>query len=282
MTPERSPRAGPGRAAPGGLGGILVLVGAVAGLLGVVVALRYLAEGAVASVVDWLGVGYAFAAGMVASVNPCGFLLLPAYVAHHLGTQQEGYRERSWVGRVLRALALGLTVTLGVVAVLGLAGAILGAGARRLVGAFPYVGVAVGVAMAGLGAYLLASGRAVGLPLAGAVRARPRRDLAGAFIYGVAYGLGSLSCALPIFFVVVGAALASGTWLRAVGQFVSYALGMGAVLVAVTVGAALLGHAVDTWLRRLSGHVHRVGALFLLGAGGYLVYYWLVGVGSGR
>ena len=32
--------------------------------------------------------GYAFAAGMVAAVNPCGFSLLPAYLSLYLGQRQ--------------------------------------------------------------------------------------------------------------------------------------------------------------------------------------------------
>jgi hypothetical protein len=38
----------------------------------------YAAQGLLAGLVAWLPVGYAFAAGMVAAVNPCGILLLPS------------------------------------------------------------------------------------------------------------------------------------------------------------------------------------------------------------
>jgi len=47
-----------------------------------------------------------------------------------------------------------------------------------------------------------------------------------------------------------------------------------AVVALVTVGAALFRGAVAQWLRAAVPHVHRVSALFLLGAGAYLVYYW--------
>jgi threonine/homoserine/homoserine lactone efflux protein len=61
---------------------------------------------------------------------------------------------------------------------------------------------------------------------------------------------------------------------QAAAQFISYSLGMGAVLVAVTLGAALSGGAVARALRRLTPHVHRFSAFFLVGAGLYLLYYW--------
>jgi cytochrome c biogenesis protein CcdA len=48
-------------------------------------------EAAVASVAGLLPVGFAFAAGMVASANPCGFFMLPAYISYHLGTEEDGF-----------------------------------------------------------------------------------------------------------------------------------------------------------------------------------------------
>jgi cytochrome c biogenesis protein CcdA len=98
------------------------------------------------------------------------------------------------------------------------------------------------------------------------------------FLFGIAYGISSLSCTLPIFLVVVGTALGSGTLLISLAQFMGYALGMGTVLAAITIGTALFREAMERWLRRLMPYVHRVSALFLIGAGIYLIYYWLVSV----
>src|SRR5262249_51802403 len=36
-----------------------------------------------------LPLGYAFGAGMLAAVNPCGFALLPAYIGLYLGTNTQ-------------------------------------------------------------------------------------------------------------------------------------------------------------------------------------------------
>jgi cytochrome c-type biogenesis protein len=58
-------------------------------------------------------------------------------------------------------------------------------------------------------------------------------------------------------------------------QFIAYSLGMGTILVAVTVGAALFRGTVARWLRATIPYVHRMSALFLLGAGAYLIYYWV-------
>jgi len=83
------------------------------------------------------------------------------------------------------------------------------------------------------------------------------------------------SCALPIFLLVVSTALTADGWLVSLAQFVSYALGMGAVITVVTVAAALLRTTLAQRLRALMPFANHVGVLFLLGAGAYLVYYWV-------
>jgi cytochrome c biogenesis protein CcdA len=239
------------------------------------ISVRDSVEAAVANIAGWLPVGYAFAAGIVASVNPCGFLMLPTYISYHLGTQEEGYYQQPVVQRATKALALGLVATAGFLAILLVVGSIISAGGQWMVRVFPYAGLAIGVGMAVLGVWLLATRRALGIMAASRVAVSPQRNLGNVFLFGVAYAIGSLSCTLPIFLVVVGSSLASQSLLSSVAQFAGYGLGMGAVLIAVTIGAALFQGVVSSWLRSLMPHVHRMSALFLTGAGIYLVYYWL-------
>lgn len=255
----------------------IVIVG---GFLFLMISLRDGVEAAVASVAGWLPVGWAFAAGMVASVNPCGFLMLPTYISYHLGTQEEGYYEQPVARRALNALALGLVATAGFLVVLAVVGLIIAAGGQWLVRVFPYAGVAIGVAMVLLGLYLLITHKTLGIMAASRVTVSPRRNLQNVFLFGIAYATGSLSCTLPIFLVVVGSSLGSQTVLSAFVQFIGYGLGMGTILIAVTIGAALFRGAVAKGLRAAVPYVHRVSALFLAGAGAYLVYYWLFIAGS--
>jgi len=44
-----------------------------------------LVAGLASNLVEALPVGYAFGSGMLATVNPCGFALLPAYISLYLG-----------------------------------------------------------------------------------------------------------------------------------------------------------------------------------------------------
>jgi cytochrome c biogenesis protein CcdA len=237
------------------------------------------AESSLANLADLLPVGYAFGAGMVASVNPCGFFLLPSYVSYHLGTENPDFYQSSSVSRIWKSLLVGGVATLGFVVVFAIVGSLISAGGQWLIRAFPYAGVAIGMGMIGLGLWLLVTHRSLGIMAASRVTVNRKRNLRNVFLFGITYAIGSLSCTLPIFLVVVGGTLASQGLAASFGQFISYALGMGIILVAVTIGAALFQGAVARRLRRAIPYVHRASALFLVGAGAYLIYYWVFFVG---
>lgn len=248
---------------------------AVIGLLFTMISLRNSAEAAVASLAGILPVGYAFAAGMVSSVNPCGFFLLPSYISYHLGTEEAGFYQTSAARRTLKALLLGTVATLGFILVFAAIGSVIALGGRWLASVFPYAGVTIGAAMIAFGLWLLVANRTVGLMAASRMTITPQRNLWNVFVFGIGYAVGSLSCTLPVFLVVVGSALATQGVLTSFAQFLGYALGMGTILVAVTIGSALFRGTVARWLEGAIPYVHRMSAMFLVGAGAYLVYYWV-------
>lgn len=254
-------------------------VAVVVALLLLLLRVQNSAESSFANLADLLPVGYAFGAGMVASVNPCGFFLLPSYVSYHLGTENPDFYQSSAVSRIWKSLLVGGAATLGFVVIFAVVGSLISAGGQWLIRVFPYAGVAIGIGMIGLGLWLLVTHRSLGIMAASRVTVNRKRNLRNVFLFGITYAIGSLSCTLPIFLVVVGGTLASQGLAASFGQFISYALGMGVILVAVTIGAALFQGAVARRLRRAMPYVHRASALFLVGAGAYLIYYWVFFVG---
>jgi cytochrome c-type biogenesis protein len=254
----------------------------VAAMLALLIRFRGEIETGVANFSLWLPLGYAFAAGMVASVNPCGVLMLPAYISYHVTTEEAGHAGRSAARKAGRAILLSVAITLAFVMIFGLSGAIISAGGRWLVDVFPYAGALIGAAMMGLGAWLLITNRHLGIEAAARVTVSPRRSLWNAFVFGLVYAIASLSCTLPIFLVLIGGTLATSDWGQSLRQFVGYALGMGSVVAVVMVAASLFEELVTRLLLRVLPYVERVGALFLLGAGLYLVYYWIVLAGFSR
>ncbi len=223
-------------------------------------------------------IAYAFFAGMVATINPCGFAMLPAYMAYHMGLADE---SRSIFSRVSHGTFMGLIATVGFVALFGVVGLLITAGGRVVIKFFPYWGLGVGVGVLLLGLFLLVSRRHLGLTSLSRVQGpQAIRGARGFFLFGVAYALVSLSCTLPIFLVVVGSALAAKGFLPGIVQFVSYGVGMGTVLIGVTLSVVFFKTAVTQASRAVMPYVERVGALALVATGSYLVYYWTVGSGG--
>lgn len=244
----------------------------VVGLLFLLISFRGGIEAGVESLALLLPVGYAFAAGMVASVNPCGVLMLPSYILYQLRTEGT---SPSAARRTLKALLIAFVVTAGFIVIFAATGGIIAAGGRWLITSFPYVGLFIGAAMIGLGVWILVTDKTLSILSGGPVTINRQQNLRNAFLFGIAYAVGSLSCTLPIFLVVVGTSLTSEGLHSSFGQFVGYALGMGTIIFVVTIGAALFRRAMVRWLRLMSPYIHRVGAMFLIGAGAYLIYYWV-------
>lgn len=234
-------------------------------------------EAFVVSLAGMLPFGYAFGAGMVTTVSPCGIAMLPAYVSLYLGAQEEGFWAKSSLRRGARALALSGVVTLGFVALFGIMGTLLSLGGQFLLTFIPWIAVVIGVVLILLGIYLLIGGHVyVSLParLAGRLSKPGGSNIKGFLVFGIVYGIAALSCTLPVFLLVVGSALALKGFASGLLQFVSYGLGMGFVIALVTLGAALFKEALARWLRRLVPVVARVSGLLLILAGGYILYFW--------
>jgi cytochrome c biogenesis protein CcdA len=104
------------------------------------------------------------------------------------------------------------------------------------------------------------------------------------FLFGIAYALASLSCALPVFLVAVGVvagqSLSAGNSAATVLGSITYGIGMGAVMVAATLGVVFFKEIVQRGMRAVFPYVERIGNLAMVGAGLYLVYYWTLGDGS--
>ena len=224
---------------------------------------------------------YAFSAGLVAAVNPCGAAMLPAYVGYQLGGSEE---ETNPLKMGARAILMGLATTAGFIVVFGAVGLILAAGGR-LVGQFlPFAGLAVGVAIAALGVWLLATRRKLGILAASRVNLGGGRGLTQVFLFGIAYAVASLSCALPIFLaavgIVAGLSLSAGGAVDTVIGSLAYGMGMGAVMIGATLGAVFFKGALVKFMRRVFPLIEPVGQIAMIIAGAYLIHYWTLGKGQ--
>ncbi len=228
---------------------------------------------------DVLPFGYAFGAGMVSAVNPCGFTMLPVYLTLYLGVKDDAFRERSLLQRFLKAVGIALIVTSGFGFLFGTVGVLVSAGGNVIMNYAPSIAVIVGILLLLLGIWMLL-GKTLSFAFFQNLSAKigdPRdMSLSGFFLFGLAFGAASLSCTLPVFLLVVGGSLASGDFTAGLLHFISYILGMGSIILFLTLGIAILREGVVVgMLRQVIPWVQKVSALLLIIAGGYIVYYWL-------
>jgi hypothetical protein len=87
------------------------------------------------------------------------------------------------------------------------------------------------------------------------------------FVYGIAYGIATLSCVLPIFLVAVGTA--AGTAPERAAGFAGFTLGMSSVITLVSLAATLADDAA-TRLKALAQFVAPLSGILMLAAAAYL------------
>ncbi|WP_030488734.1 cytochrome c biogenesis CcdA family protein [Micromonospora chokoriensis] len=208
----------------------------------------------------------ALTAGMLGAVNPCGFALLPAYLSLLVAGKSD---TRGAVGRALTAAA-GLT--LGYVLVFGAFGLALAPLAGWLRPRLPWLTVALGVLLVVAGCWLLAGRR---LPAPGWSARAPRltRSWPSMALFGAAYALASLGCAIAPFLAIVVTSLQAGTTGQGLALFGAYALGMGLVVAVAALGVALVRDGLVARLRVAGALVPRLSGLVLLLAGTYVAWY---------
>ena len=240
--------------------------------------IQTLVSSGLSQLAGFLHVGYAFGAGMVSAVNPCGFAMLPVYLSLYLGAESEQFQRRNWVVRLAKAVGVTLVVISGYGLLFGFIGLVVSAGGSYLMSIMPWVSVVIGAGLILLGTWLLL-GKHLSFSIfmkIGSGIGDPRTiNIRGFFLFGIAFGASSLSCTLPIFLVVVGGSIASGDLLVGLLQFFWYIMGTASVFMALTVSMAFVkGPAVIHFFKRFTGYLNKISALLLIAAGIYICYYW--------
>lgn len=220
----------------------------------------------------------AFGAGLVATVNPCGFAMLPAYMSYFVGLGDE--RDSGGPAAVRRALVVGGVMSAAFLVVFGITGIVISAGFRAVIDWIPWVALLVGAGVAVLGAAMV-MGFAPVVSLPKAKRAGEGRGLRTVFLFGMSYAAASLSCTLPVFLTVVAAQLTTGDFAEGVATFAAYGLGMALVIVVLTLALALGRQSIVRWMRGTVQHVNRVAGVILVAAGAYIVWFWSTNLSAG-
>lgn len=212
----------------------------------------------------------AFAAGMLAAVNPCGFALLPAYLSVLvLGDDSPG------PGRAVgRAVALTAWMTLGFVVVFGVFGLVISPVASQLQQYLPWFTAVFGVAVALAGLWLLIGKELPRFQFSRGGNGRPlTRSIPTMVGFGASYAAASLTCSIAPFLAVVVSSFRAGSTGEGVALYAAYAAGMGALVGVAAVGVALARRGIVAGLRRTGRWIPRASGLLLVVVGAYVAWY---------
>jgi len=213
---------------------------------------------------------FAYIAGVISTANPCAFALLPAYLAYRIRPDHRD--QASGPADLLKAFAVGGAATGGFLIAFAIVGGALSMGGYWLMNAQPWAGFIIGLIMAVMGLAVL-WGRHFRIPLLNMGGAENPDRVKGDLLFGVGYGVASVSCTLPIFLSVTGTAITGGLVASAL-SFTAYALGMGTVLMTLAVMAALARSGVARKIKSLSPYLNILSGIILLLAGSYVAYFF--------
>src|SRR4051812_6391748 len=209
----------------------------------------------------------AFTTGMVATVNPCGFAMLPAYLSFFLGVED----DRASIGR---ALVVGATVTVGFATTFAVVGLMVSRLTSSVYDVAPWLSLVIGAVLVLFGIALLA-----GLDLTVRLPRLERGGRSGGMgsmaLFGVSYAVASIGCELPLFLAAMSGAF-NKNFASGVVYFPVFGLGFGAIMISLTVGLALARQSIVHSVRRVLPYVNRIAGGLLLLAGAYVAWYgWL-------
>ena len=214
---------------------------------------------------------YSFVLGVLAAVNPCGFVLLPTYLMFFLGL--EGSRpndsQRASVGRALR---VGLATSSGFIALFLVVGAISRLFTNAIERNAKYASIVIGVALVAMGVAMLAGWKP--RVITPSVSGGRERTFGSMFLFGIAYAIASIGCTIGFLTSVILGSISVHGFVSGVLSIVLYGIGMGAIVTALTVSLAFAKGGLLRVLRSGMRHLDRVSAVFVLLTGLYLTWYW--------
>ena len=213
---------------------------------------------------------YSFMLGMLAAVNPCGFVLLPAYLLYFLGI--DGANQGVMRAPLQRALRVSAAVSSGFLVVFLVVGSISRLFTQWIELNAKYAGFVIGLVLIGLGIAMLFGWKpsfAASIP--GAKKDHSTRAM---FIFGVGYAIASIGCTIGLLTTAILGSIGTNGFASGVISIVMYGLGMSLLVTALTVTLAAAKTGMTKVLKQSLRYIDKVAAGFIAITGAYLTWYW--------
>jgi len=211
-----------------------------------------------------------FGSGLLAAVNPCGFVLLPTYLMYFLGVSGRPGTQRS---TVRRALLVSAALSAGFMTVFVIVGGISRLFTDWLNQNAKYLALLIGVALVILGIAMLFGYR---LPFSTPKLETGKRDqtIASMYIFGLAYAVASIGCTLGPFSATVLGTIDTDGFFQGVVAVALYGIAMSLLITTLTVTLALAQGGLLKSLRTGMTYVETASAVVMILSGLYLSWYW--------
>ena len=221
---------------------------------------------------------YSFILGVLAAVNPCGFVLLPTYLIFFLGVREE--TELIASERIRRALVVSSGISIGFLAIFFVIGVISRLFTQWIELNAKYAALAIGVVLVIGGARMLSGWTPkFATPQLGGAQTKTFR---ATVVYGVAYAVASIGCTIGFLTTAVFGSIALHGFISGVLSILLYGLGMAMLVTALTVSLAFAKTGIVTIIKNRLHIIQRLGAIFVTLTGVYLVVYWYGAISEKR
>lgn len=217
---------------------------------------------------------YSFVLGVLAAVNPCGFVLLPTYLLFFLGTREA--TELSANERVRRALVVSAGVSVGFLGVFLVIGIISRLFTQWIELNAKYAALVIGIML------LFAGLRMIGgwMPrfVMPQIVGNQNKTFRAMALYGVAYAVASIGCTIGFLTTAVFGSIVLNGFVSGVVSILLYGLGMALLVTALTVSLAFAKTGLITIIRGRLYWIERLAAIFVTFTGVYLIWYWYAAI----
>ena len=217
---------------------------------------------------------YSFMLGILAAVNPCGFVLLPAYLLYFLGIDSANPAAQR--APIRRALLVSAAVSSGFMLVFLIIGTISRLFTQWIELNAKYAGLLIGVALVVMGLAMLAGWKPSFITPS--ITGERDRSLRTMFIFGIAYAVASIGCTIGFLTTAIFGSIGLNGLASGVISIVLYGAGMGLLVSALTVTLAVAQGGLLRVLKNGLRYMDKLAAGFIVLTGIYLTWYWYVAV----
>ena len=214
---------------------------------------------------------YSFILGVLAAVNPCGFILLPTYLLYYLGTELNRENE-SPATTLRRGLTVGIAVSSGFIGLFLIVGIISRAFTTVIRDNAKYAALIIGIGLIAMGIAMFRGWKPpVTQPNMAMQKQRTWRNM---FVFGIAYAVASIGCTIGLLVSVILGSVGRHGFVSGVLSIVLYGLGMGLLVTSLTVALAFARFGMVSNLKRSFPVFDKVAAIAVTLTGLYLAWYW--------